>query len=200
MSCGPLGVFLLLFTDLYFHSLDHWCCNSLLYFHSSRQTSGSKVDPDTVCGHQPPLLCQDGHADLRSVTGRAVSLEQGRLCDGPGWILLGLLLDTDRGRTCQWQVSNSASLWLHWVANTKWICAEADCRLLLFKFWFRVGGERVLFLSATSWSLVTAATPLLVYLGSHTLYLMTMARFLMGVLQGEYCSEISEGLLDHCGS
>uniref|UniRef100_UPI0037E7599C voltage-gated purine nucleotide uniporter SLC17A9-like n=1 Tax=Semicossyphus pulcher TaxID=241346 RepID=UPI0037E7599C len=50
----------------------------------------------------------------------------------------------------------------------------------------KVGGERVLFISAASWSLITAATPLLAKLGSHTLALMTMARFLMGLLQGVF--------------
>ncbi|CAJ1084640.1 solute carrier family 17 member 9-like [Xyrichtys novacula] len=50
----------------------------------------------------------------------------------------------------------------------------------------KVGGERVLFISAASWSLTTAATPLLAKLGSHSLALMTMARFLMGLLQGVF--------------
>ncbi|XP_077369425.1 voltage-gated purine nucleotide uniporter SLC17A9-like [Festucalex cinctus] len=50
----------------------------------------------------------------------------------------------------------------------------------------KIGGERVLFLSATSWAVVTAATPTLAHLGSHTLALMTMARVLMGILQGVF--------------
>ncbi|XP_070766815.1 voltage-gated purine nucleotide uniporter SLC17A9-like [Enoplosus armatus] len=50
----------------------------------------------------------------------------------------------------------------------------------------KVGGERVLFISAASWALITAGTPLLAKLGSHTLALMTMARFLMGLLQGVF--------------
>lgn len=50
----------------------------------------------------------------------------------------------------------------------------------------KVGGERVLLISAVSWTLITAATPLLAHLGSHTLALMTMARFLMGVMQGVF--------------
>ncbi|TNN73285.1 Solute carrier family 17 member 9 [Liparis tanakae] len=50
----------------------------------------------------------------------------------------------------------------------------------------KVGGERVLFISAVSWSVVTAATPLVAHLGSHTVALMTMARFLMGLLQGVF--------------
>ncbi|XP_077409871.1 voltage-gated purine nucleotide uniporter SLC17A9-like isoform X2 [Vanacampus margaritifer] len=50
----------------------------------------------------------------------------------------------------------------------------------------KIGGERVLFLSAASWSVVTAATPALAHLGSHTLALMTMARVLMGILQGVF--------------
>ncbi|XP_061120201.1 voltage-gated purine nucleotide uniporter SLC17A9-like [Syngnathus typhle] len=50
----------------------------------------------------------------------------------------------------------------------------------------KIGGERVLFFSAISWSVVTAATPALRYLGSYTLALMTMARVLMGILQGVF--------------
>ncbi|XP_061702038.1 voltage-gated purine nucleotide uniporter SLC17A9-like isoform X2 [Syngnathoides biaculeatus] len=52
--------------------------------------------------------------------------------------------------------------------------------------WPRIGGERVLLFSATSWAAVTAATPLLARLGSHSLALMTLARVLMGVLQGVF--------------
>ncbi|XP_056279135.1 solute carrier family 17 member 9-like isoform X3 [Pseudoliparis swirei] len=50
----------------------------------------------------------------------------------------------------------------------------------------KVGGERVLFISAVSWAVVTAATPLVAHLGSHTVALMTTARFLMGLLQGVF--------------
>nr|XP_046252934.1 solute carrier family 17 member 9-like isoform X2 [Scatophagus argus] len=50
----------------------------------------------------------------------------------------------------------------------------------------KVGGERVLFISAASWALITAGTPLLAHLGSHTLALMTMSRVLMGLLQGVF--------------
>ncbi|KAM9342812.1 voltage-gated purine nucleotide uniporter SLC17A9-like [Pholidichthys leucotaenia] len=50
----------------------------------------------------------------------------------------------------------------------------------------RVGGEHVLLLSASSWGLITAATPVLAHLGSHTLALMTLARFLMGLFQGVF--------------
>lgn len=51
-----------------------------------------------------------------------------------------------------------------------------------------MGGERVLFLSAASWAAITAVTPLLAQLGTHPLAAMTTARFLMGLLQGEYCT------------
>uniref|UniRef100_A0A3Q3WG93 Major facilitator superfamily (MFS) profile domain-containing protein n=1 Tax=Mola mola TaxID=94237 RepID=A0A3Q3WG93_MOLML len=50
----------------------------------------------------------------------------------------------------------------------------------------RIGGERVLFISVALWALITAGTPLLARLGSHTLALMTFSRFLMGVLQGVF--------------
>ncbi|XP_071333196.1 voltage-gated purine nucleotide uniporter SLC17A9-like isoform X2 [Trachinotus anak] len=50
----------------------------------------------------------------------------------------------------------------------------------------KVGGERVLVISAASWALITAGTPLLAQLGSHTLAVMTVARFLMGLLQGVF--------------
>ncbi|XP_054652283.1 solute carrier family 17 member 9-like isoform X2 [Dunckerocampus dactyliophorus] len=50
----------------------------------------------------------------------------------------------------------------------------------------KIGGERVLFFSAASWAMITAATPFLAYLGTHTLALMTMARVLMGLVQGVF--------------
>ncbi|XP_040007647.1 solute carrier family 17 member 9-like [Xiphias gladius] len=50
----------------------------------------------------------------------------------------------------------------------------------------KVGGERVLFISAASWALITAGTPVLAQLGSHSVALMSMARFLMGLLQGVF--------------
>ncbi|XP_028265856.1 solute carrier family 17 member 9-like [Parambassis ranga] len=50
----------------------------------------------------------------------------------------------------------------------------------------KMGGERVLFLSAASWSVITAITPLLAHFSSHTIAVMTIARFLMGLLQGVF--------------
>lgn len=56
---------------------------------------------------------------------------------------------------------------------------------LYFLFlWPRIGGERVVFIAAAFWGLITAATPLLASLGTHVLVLMTFSRFLMGVTQG----------------
>ncbi|XP_019720615.1 solute carrier family 17 member 9-like isoform X7 [Hippocampus comes] len=54
------------------------------------------------------------------------------------------------------------------------------------KFDLRIGGERVLLFSATSWAVVTASTPALAHFGSRTLALMTMARVFMGILQGVF--------------
>lgn len=50
----------------------------------------------------------------------------------------------------------------------------------------KIGGERVLLMSAVSWALITAGTPLMAKLSSHTLFVMTVARFLMGLLQGVF--------------
>lgn len=50
----------------------------------------------------------------------------------------------------------------------------------------KIGGERVLLMSAVSWGLVTVVTPLLARLSSRGLLLMTAARFLMGLLQGVF--------------
>ncbi|XP_054837008.1 solute carrier family 17 member 9 [Eublepharis macularius] len=50
----------------------------------------------------------------------------------------------------------------------------------------RIGGEKVLLLSASAWGSITALTPLLIYLGSAHLILMTISRFLMGLLQGVF--------------
>ncbi|XP_004716100.2 solute carrier family 17 member 9 [Echinops telfairi] len=50
----------------------------------------------------------------------------------------------------------------------------------------RIGGEKVILLSASAWGLITAATPLLARLGGAPLALMTCSRVLMGLLQGVY--------------
>nr|XP_023970691.1 solute carrier family 17 member 9 [Chrysemys picta bellii] len=50
----------------------------------------------------------------------------------------------------------------------------------------RIGGEKVLLLSASAWGFITAITPLLTYISSAHLIFMTIARFLMGLLQGVY--------------
>ncbi|XP_061908041.1 voltage-gated purine nucleotide uniporter SLC17A9-like isoform X1 [Entelurus aequoreus] len=55
----------------------------------------------------------------------------------------------------------------------------------------KIGGERVLIFSAASWAVITAATPLLAHLGSHTLTLMTMARALMGLVQGVFVPSLA---------
>ncbi|KAM8946686.1 voltage-gated purine nucleotide uniporter SLC17A9 [Pelodytes ibericus] len=48
----------------------------------------------------------------------------------------------------------------------------------------KVGGERVLFLSAVTWGLITAITPLAAHMSSAPLVLVSLLRFLMGLLQG----------------
>ncbi|KAG9332532.1 hypothetical protein JZ751_014630 [Albula glossodonta] len=48
----------------------------------------------------------------------------------------------------------------------------------------RVGGEKVLLLSAAAWGAMTAFTPVLARLCSQPIVSMTLARFLMGLLQG----------------
>ncbi|XP_058418296.1 voltage-gated purine nucleotide uniporter SLC17A9 isoform X1 [Diceros bicornis minor] len=50
----------------------------------------------------------------------------------------------------------------------------------------RIGGEKVILLSASAWGLITAATPLLAHLGSTHLVFMTFSRILTGLLQGVY--------------
>uniref|UniRef100_A0A8C6WKF5 Major facilitator superfamily (MFS) profile domain-containing protein n=1 Tax=Neogobius melanostomus TaxID=47308 RepID=A0A8C6WKF5_9GOBI len=50
----------------------------------------------------------------------------------------------------------------------------------------KIGGERVLLMSAISWGLIIAVTPLLAKLSSRALFLMTAARFLLGLLQGVF--------------
>nr|XP_017519263.2 solute carrier family 17 member 9 isoform X3 [Manis javanica] len=50
----------------------------------------------------------------------------------------------------------------------------------------RIGGEKVILLSASAWGLITAATPLLARLGSAHLVVMTSSRVLTGLLQGVY--------------
>ncbi|XP_076973534.1 voltage-gated purine nucleotide uniporter SLC17A9 isoform X1 [Tamandua tetradactyla] len=50
----------------------------------------------------------------------------------------------------------------------------------------RIGGEKVILLSASAWGFITAATPLLSHLGSAHLLFMTISRVLTGLLQGVY--------------
>lgn len=49
----------------------------------------------------------------------------------------------------------------------------------------RIGGEKVILLSASAWGFITAATPLLAHLGSAQLVFMTFSRILTGLLQGK---------------
>ncbi|XP_034063521.1 solute carrier family 17 member 9b isoform X3 [Gymnodraco acuticeps] len=48
----------------------------------------------------------------------------------------------------------------------------------------RVGGEKVLLLSTAAWGAMTAFTPILAHFCSQPIFSMTLARFLMGLLQG----------------
>ncbi|XP_053429401.1 solute carrier family 17 member 9 isoform X7 [Nycticebus coucang] len=50
----------------------------------------------------------------------------------------------------------------------------------------RIGGEKVIMLSASAWGSITAATPLFSHLGSAHLIYVTLFRVLMGLLQGVY--------------
>ncbi|XP_036085091.1 solute carrier family 17 member 9 isoform X3 [Rousettus aegyptiacus] len=50
----------------------------------------------------------------------------------------------------------------------------------------RVGGEKVILLSASAWGFITAATPLLTHLSSAHLVCVTFSRILTGLLQGVY--------------
>ncbi|KAG2461928.1 S17A9 protein, partial [Polypterus senegalus] len=48
----------------------------------------------------------------------------------------------------------------------------------------RVGGEKVLLLSATAWGCLTAFTPMIAHISSVPLLSLTLSRFLTGLLQG----------------
>lgn len=48
----------------------------------------------------------------------------------------------------------------------------------------RIGGEKVILLSACAWGFLTAATPLLAHLSGAHLVFMTFSRILTGLLQG----------------
>uniref|UniRef100_A0A8C0X7W1 Voltage-gated purine nucleotide uniporter SLC17A9 n=2 Tax=Castor canadensis TaxID=51338 RepID=A0A8C0X7W1_CASCN len=50
----------------------------------------------------------------------------------------------------------------------------------------RIGGEKVILLSASTWGFITVVTPLLARLGSAHLVFMTFSRILTGLLQGVY--------------
>lgn len=55
----------------------------------------------------------------------------------------------------------------------------------------RVGGEKVLLLSAAAWGSMTAFTPILAHFCSQPILSMTLSRFLMGLLQGETNSTVT---------
>lgn len=55
---------------------------------------------------------------------------------------------------------------------------------------FRVGGEKVMLLSAAAWGAMTAFTPILAHFCSQPIVSMTVSRFLMGLLQGEWSSQL----------
>lgn len=73
--------------------------------------------------------------------------------------------------------------------NTKthvWICCHVHKYLCMsFVDLFRVGGEKVMLLSAAAWGAMTAFTPILAHFCSQPIVSMTVSRFLMGLLQGE---------------
>ncbi|XP_063140310.1 voltage-gated purine nucleotide uniporter SLC17A9 isoform X5 [Rattus norvegicus] len=50
----------------------------------------------------------------------------------------------------------------------------------------RIGGEKVILLSASAWGFITVTTPLLAHLGSGHLAFVTFSRILTGLLQGVY--------------
>lgn len=52
----------------------------------------------------------------------------------------------------------------------------------------RIGGEKVILLSACAWGFLTAATPLLAHLSGAHLVFMTFSRVLTGLLQGRAAS------------
>lgn len=65
--------------------------------------------------------------------------------------------------------------------------ANTECRCWAH----RVGGEKVLLLSAAAWGSMTAFTPILAHFCSQPILSMTLSRFLMGLLQGETNSSVT---------
>ncbi|CDQ94859.1 unnamed protein product [Oncorhynchus mykiss] len=66
--------------------------------------------------------------------------------------------------------------------NNKSACCCSN--IIMISIPFRVGGEKVLLLSAAAWGAMTAFTPVLAHFCSQPIFSMTLARFLMGLLQG----------------
>uniref|UniRef100_A0A8B9Y5F2 Voltage-gated purine nucleotide uniporter SLC17A9 n=1 Tax=Bos mutus grunniens TaxID=30521 RepID=A0A8B9Y5F2_BOSMU len=64
-----------------------------------------------------------------------------------------------------------------WLRGSSWPPSCSPCR---------IGGEKVILLSASAWGFITVATPLLAHLGSAHLAFMTFSRILTGLLQGVY--------------
>lgn len=73
-----------------------------------------------------------------------------------------------------------------WLHSSAWPPSRPPCR---------IGGEKVILLSASAWGFITMATPLLAHLGSAHLAFMTFSRILTGLLQGGGPSAAKQGIV-----
>ena len=73
-----------------------------------------------------------------------------------------------------------------WLHSSAWPPSCPPCR---------IGGEKVILLSASAWGFITMATPLLAHLGSAHLAFMTFSRILTGLLQGGGPSAAKQGIV-----
>ncbi|XP_059561053.1 voltage-gated purine nucleotide uniporter SLC17A9 isoform X2 [Myotis daubentonii] len=121
------------------------------------------MDGDAAAGHMPAILRPRQHAHLHRLHEPGLRLEQERSRHCAQQLLLGLLPDSDPG----WPPGGPL---------------PHHCPLGPS----RIGGEKVILLSASAWGFLTAATPLLARLGSAHLAFMTFSRVLTGLLQGVY--------------
>lgn len=81
----------------------------------SPQTTGKGVDGGPLTGDMPPLLCPRGDAHLCRQSGGKVQLEQERVWNGAGQLLLGLLLHPSVRGLRQRQVGNKRATVCYFV-------------------------------------------------------------------------------------
>uniref|UniRef100_A0ABI7WAM3 Solute carrier family 17 member 9 n=1 Tax=Felis catus TaxID=9685 RepID=A0ABI7WAM3_FELCA len=158
------------------------------------------MDGDAAAGHGPAVLRPGQRARVRRLHEPGLRLEQEGSRRRAQQLLLGLLPDSGGGRPPGGPVTTLLPTRGRGCPGGRRLPQdECGARPGLERGigredrgpWRRrsggrIGGEKVILLSASAWGFITAATPLLARLSSAHLVLMTFSRILTGLLQGVY--------------